>query len=65
MKCPLLKGKYMITCTAVQEGYIPSLFELEEYCRQAKHRTCPLFRAADAGPNGARTLYQQAAYDNS
>ncbi len=46
MKCPYLKGKYMITCTSVKEGYIPSIFELEEFCRHAKHTLCPLYRTA-------------------
>ncbi len=47
MRCLLLQGKYMIYCTAVKEGYIPSTFELDEYCRQGKHRMCPLYRKAE------------------
>jgi hypothetical protein len=43
MRCLLLQGKYMIYCTAVTEGYIPSTFELDEYCRQKKHKMCPLY----------------------
>ncbi len=46
MRCHLLQGKYMIFCIAVKEGYIPSTFELDEYCRQDKHKTCPLYRQA-------------------
>ncbi len=47
MRCLLLRGKYMIFCTAVKEGYIPSTFELDEYCRHEKHRMCPLYRKAE------------------
>jgi hypothetical protein len=47
MKCLLLKGKYMICCTAVKESYIPSMFELDEFCRQKKHKMCPLYRQAE------------------
>ena len=47
MKCLLLKGKYMICCTAVKESYIPSMFELDEFCRQERHKMCPLYRQAE------------------
>jgi hypothetical protein len=47
MRCSFLKGNYMIFCTAVREGYIPSLFELNEYCRRDKYRMCPLFGIAE------------------
>jgi hypothetical protein len=47
MRCLLLQGKYMIYCTAVEEGYIPSAFELDEYCRQKKHKICPLYCKAE------------------
>ncbi len=43
MRCPLIQGKFMIFCTAVKEGYIPSTFELDEYCRREKHKMCPLY----------------------
>ncbi len=47
MKCMLLKGKYMICCTAVKESYIPSMPELDEYCRRDQHKICPLYRQAE------------------
>ncbi len=47
MKCLFLKGNYMIRCTAVPESYIPSIFELDEYCRGPRHRLCPLYRQAE------------------
>ncbi len=48
MKCLFLKGNYMISCTAVKEGYIPTMSELEEWCRQSTHKTCPLYRKAES-----------------
>jgi hypothetical protein len=47
MRCLLLQGKYMIFCTAIREGYIPSTFELDEYCRLARHKMCPLYCKAE------------------
>jgi hypothetical protein len=47
MRCFLLQGKYMIYCTAVKEGYIPSTAELDEYCRQERHKMCPLYCKAE------------------
>jgi len=47
MKCLFLKGKYMICCTAVKESYIPSMFELDEFCRLDRHKMCPLYRQAE------------------
>jgi hypothetical protein len=47
MRCLLLQGKYMIFCTAIKEGYIPSTFELDEYCRRDKHKVCPLYCKAE------------------
>ncbi|MFA5074042.1 MAG: hypothetical protein WC539_09140 [Nitrospirota bacterium] len=43
MHCPLLTGKYMLYCTALKEGYVPSARELEDYCKQSLYCLCPLF----------------------
>lgn len=42
MKCDYLSGEYVLSCTADRGVYIPSLFELEEYCRTTKSTLCPL-----------------------
>jgi len=44
MKCPFITGKYILSCTANEkaEVYIPSLFELKEYCETNHHTRCPL-----------------------
>ena len=43
MRCPFLRGKYMLSCTANREVYIPSLFELDEYCKNGRHKMCPYY----------------------
>lgn len=42
MKCSHLTGKKVQTCTESKQKYVPSLFELEEYCHTAKSARCPL-----------------------
>jgi hypothetical protein len=31
------------SCKAFERPYIPSMFELEEYCRTKAHRKCPFY----------------------
>lgn len=49
MKCPFLTGKYMFSCSARKEGYVPSARELEEFCTKSLHSMCPLFMSNDHG----------------
>ncbi len=43
MKCThLIKGSTLF-CKALEKLYIPSLFELAEYCRTKEHRRCPFY----------------------
>ncbi len=44
MKCPFLKGDYVSSCKAIEEIYIPSQFEINEYCRSKNYNVCPLYR---------------------
>ncbi len=44
MKCRLLKGKENPVCTATDSAYIPSAFELEEYCRTSRYRLCSFYQ---------------------
>ncbi len=54
MKCSYLKWKKAEVCTVSKQPYLPSLFELEEYCRTAKSARCPfLNRIAWAAPRRA------------
>ncbi len=43
MKCLFLEGGQGRNCIAVQQTYMPSPFELREYCRTNRHKVCPLY----------------------
>ncbi len=43
MKCPYLQGKYLQSCKASREVYIPSQFEFNEYCTHNGHKICPVY----------------------
>lgn len=43
MKCPHLIKWVISSCKALDRPYVPSLFELEEYCRTRGHRKCPFY----------------------
>jgi hypothetical protein len=42
-KCVFLRGNYVLTCGACGEVYVPSAFELEEYCKNIRFKVCPLY----------------------
>jgi hypothetical protein len=37
MACPFLKGLDLYSCSATRDVYIPSRFELKEYCTSTKY----------------------------
>ncbi len=43
MNCPLVKGKYMLSCGASAQVYVPSRFELDEYCKNTRYKICPFY----------------------
>jgi hypothetical protein len=43
MKCPHLMKWVRASCEAFEKPYLPSMFELEEYCRRKDHRKCPFY----------------------
>jgi hypothetical protein len=45
MKCPHLSGTRILFCTVNRAVYVPSLFELEEYCTTSRFSKCPLLRS--------------------
>ncbi len=53
MRCPLLTGKYMLSCSALKEVYVPSAFELEEYCKKPLYTMCPFYMKTDLRPESA------------
>ncbi len=68
MACPYLKGTHVLTCTVNDNDYIPSQFELEEYCQSSKAGKCPypslaLFGIAYAigGGTGKKQIRQKAS----
>lgn len=57
MKCRHLNETNVPTCSATDRPYIPSSFELQEYCRRDRFRMCPFYRVRTPHPapgtNGA------------
>gem|GEM_PF-2936682 len=49
MKCPHFhkgnKGNFGLSCSAADNFYLPSLFQIREYCRRSGYRKCPFFLA--------------------
>ncbi len=44
MKCAHLTiARAILACRALERRYLPSQFELAEYCRTNGHRKCPLY----------------------
>lgn len=44
MKCThLIINRGISACSSLEKPYVPSLFELEEYCRTNEHRKCPFY----------------------
>ena len=41
MKCPHLTRWIGFFCNADQGAYVPSLFQLEEYCKTIAYKKCP------------------------
>lgn len=41
MTCPYLTDTDILTCTANGSTYIPSQFEIEEYCQSSRAGKCP------------------------
>ena len=51
-KCNFLTGKRILTCTGNTRSFVPSLFELEKYCRSTRSEQCPVLNTeSDKGQN--------------
>ncbi len=55
MRCPHLTEHIFPLALWIKAVYIPSLFELEEYCKTSRHKKCPLSYGRVQG-NGLFTL---------
>lgn len=51
MRCYHLMRLDISTCNAVEKFYVPSLFELEEYCMSVDYRKCPFYLRGLIVPN--------------
>ncbi len=56
-KCPHLQRWTVSSCRADKKPYVPSIYELEEYCSDERHERCPLFR--ELAHSGAAALSGQ------
>jgi hypothetical protein len=43
MKCTHLGKGRILSCKALERPYVPSLFQLAEYCRSSEYRKCPFY----------------------
>lgn len=43
MRCPHLLNWTVSACVADDRPYVPSIFELQEYCTGKRHERCPLY----------------------
>lgn len=49
LRCPYLTGKYLISCSVSREPYVPSAFEIQEYCISGRHSMCPFYGRREQG----------------
>ena len=49
MHCPHLGGNYLKSCFVSREVYVPSAFEMTEYCTSNRHKICPFYCRRHAG----------------
>lgn len=54
MNCPFLSGNYFFSCKSSREVYVPSAFELEEYCESTRHTICQYYHCDTVASNGVR-----------
>jgi hypothetical protein len=38
-----LKAQKLLSCKAGNKSYVPSLFEIEVYCKHRRHTLCPFY----------------------
>jgi hypothetical protein len=43
MPCTFLSSDHLLTCRALWKVYVPSAFELDEFCRHERHTMCLLY----------------------
>ena len=63
MECQHFAGVFMKYCVAEREVYVPSIYEMSEYCKYIQHRVCRHYMRADNGP--AKTSDASVCRDNA
>ena len=43
MTCPHLSESYILACKADLGVYVPSMFELDQFCQTDRHTACPFY----------------------
>jgi hypothetical protein len=43
MRCTHLVKERVLSCKALERPYVPSHFQLAEYCRSSESRKCPFY----------------------
>ncbi len=59
MECPHFAGMFMKYCVAERETYVPSVYEMREYCQQEQHRVCGIYMRSDNGATGMNKIAVQ------
>ncbi len=66
MKCRFLSGKYLLACRAENKVYMPSSFEIQEYCNSNRHKICPLyFKVKTEEKTGFQSLDSSSLYSEA
>jgi hypothetical protein len=71
MKCVhLIASGDILACSALDKPYVPSLFELAEYCKTTDYRRCPFYLRGiicmnQAESNSWRAFRQESICRNS
>jgi hypothetical protein len=62
-KCPFMTGIDMVSCSALKEVYVPSTYELKEYCKSSLHTMCSrnLMRERSSSADNAGSAARRSA----
>ncbi len=52
MRCPNLLTWTFSSCIADDTPYVPSIYELREFCNNKRHRRCPLYTGSAEDQQG-------------
>ncbi len=52
MECPLLEEQNILLCKGNEEPYVPSVNELNFYCRSGSYKRCIFYCERDCPANG-------------